>query len=452
MSNIRNDISRVKVNFTSSGPEYIKSDIRVTIGMLVSNRIEYIRKCMDSIKPILDNVPSELICIDTVGEEKSDGSLAVVKEYTDKVYHFDWCDDFSAARNAAMDRARGEWFMYLDDDEYFDDVSEFISFFNSEECHKYGNAFYYTGDYTDKTHFSKSVAGRMVRRTKNTRFVGIVHECFNEVYRPVKQFNAFTHHFGYLFQTPESKQKHYERNYNLLLKELNEKGINVRTCGQIIQEMMFIDHPDAFKTCVSYINRLEGTGELNTNIGQWLLVANLRYLAVWNSLPGVLDVEKKLYENYRLKEISKLACAYYVARVAYSNNEYDVALDHAKIYLENYAWLQEHTEERLEQINLDFPQYLDNSHRFSLLNCAVLAAVGLKKYDTAFSYLKMIDYDDAEEQGMGGKMYDTVMEGLEDDKTVLEYYRSIYRPELFEDPALHKYLPETVRKRLKNRK
>ena len=44
----------------------------LTISLLVSNRKDTIRKCMESIRPILEQLPSELIAIDTVGE-KTDG-------------------------------------------------------------------------------------------------------------------------------------------------------------------------------------------------------------------------------------------------------------------------------------------------------------------------------------------------------------------------------------------
>ena len=105
-------------------PEFVKSPIKLSISLLVSNRIATIRKCMESLKQILDVVPGELIAVDTVGEENSDGSLAVVREYTDQIVHVDWTGDFSAARNAGLKRAKGEWFLYVDDDEWFDDPSE----------------------------------------------------------------------------------------------------------------------------------------------------------------------------------------------------------------------------------------------------------------------------------------------------------------------------------------
>ena len=71
--------------------------------------------------------------VDTVGEENSDGSLAIAREYADKVVHFTWYDDFAAARNAGLEQCQGKWFMFLDDDEYYDDVTPLIDFFHNPE-------------------------------------------------------------------------------------------------------------------------------------------------------------------------------------------------------------------------------------------------------------------------------------------------------------------------------
>ena len=92
---------------------------QLSISILVSNHIDTVRKCLESVKPLLDRLRAELIVVDT---GSTDGSIDVAKEYTDKIIPFVWCNDFSAARNVGLKAAHGEWFLYLDDDEWFDDI------------------------------------------------------------------------------------------------------------------------------------------------------------------------------------------------------------------------------------------------------------------------------------------------------------------------------------------
>ena len=94
--------------------------VLLTISVLISNRPDTVRKCLDSIRPLLARVSSELILVDTGCGEQVRG---IIEEYTDNIVDFKWCRDFAKARNAGLERAGGEWFLYLDDDEWFEAVS-----------------------------------------------------------------------------------------------------------------------------------------------------------------------------------------------------------------------------------------------------------------------------------------------------------------------------------------
>lgn len=83
------------------------AEIRLTIGMIVKNEEKTLGKCLASLKPLLDEVPSELIITDT---GSTDHTVEIAEKYTDHIIHFEWCNDFSAARNTGLKAARGEWF------------------------------------------------------------------------------------------------------------------------------------------------------------------------------------------------------------------------------------------------------------------------------------------------------------------------------------------------------
>lgn len=82
----------------------------ISLVMIVKNEAANLPACLDSVNGQVD----ELVIVDT---GSSDGTCAIAGLYTDKIYHFDWFDDFSAARNFALGKATGEWILALDADE-----------------------------------------------------------------------------------------------------------------------------------------------------------------------------------------------------------------------------------------------------------------------------------------------------------------------------------------------
>ena len=132
----------------------------LTISLLASSRIHSLERCLDSLKPLLQTVPAELIVVFTGTD---DGVRQVAERYTDQIVPFTWCNDFSAARNAGLKKARGEWFLYLDDDEWFEDVTEICEFFQSGEYQNYRSASYIQRNYLDwnGTKYSDFAAHRM---------------------------------------------------------------------------------------------------------------------------------------------------------------------------------------------------------------------------------------------------------------------------------------------------
>lgn len=91
----------------------------LTISILMSNRIDTMKKCLDSIQPLMNVIPSELILTDTgCGHE----ARKILESYTNNIIDFKWIDDFSAARNVGLKAATGRWFVFLDDDEWFEDT------------------------------------------------------------------------------------------------------------------------------------------------------------------------------------------------------------------------------------------------------------------------------------------------------------------------------------------
>ena len=60
-----------------------KKDILLTITMLVSNRPDTTEKCLASMQPLLNAIPSELIVVDTAGNEEC---MEIVKNIQIRLY------------------------------------------------------------------------------------------------------------------------------------------------------------------------------------------------------------------------------------------------------------------------------------------------------------------------------------------------------------------------------
>jgi glycosyltransferase involved in cell wall biosynthesis len=77
---------------------------------IVKNEAQNLARCLASVKPYVD----ELIVVDT---GSTDNTIAIAQQYGAKVSHFEWCNDFAAARNYANSLASCDWILTLDADE-----------------------------------------------------------------------------------------------------------------------------------------------------------------------------------------------------------------------------------------------------------------------------------------------------------------------------------------------
>lgn len=217
----------------------MEEKILLTITMLVSNRKDTIGKCMESLKSLLDNVPSELIVVDTAGDQEC---MKVVEKYTSNIVRFQWCNDFAAARNTGLKRAKGQWVMFLDDDEWFEDTKEIQEFFLNGTFQNYNGAAYFTRNYhnLEGTSWSDRIARRICRLEKNTRFVGKIHEYLKPMKEPVYYTKAYVHHYGYVYKTKQDELEHSWRNIKLLLESRKERQDDCQVLAQLLQEYVIV--------------------------------------------------------------------------------------------------------------------------------------------------------------------------------------------------------------------
>lgn len=216
----------------------------VSISVLISDRPDTVRKCLDSLLPILKAVPSELILTDTgCGEEVR----KIIEEYTYHIIDFTWCRDFSKARNVGLREAKGQWFMYLDDDEWFESTDEIIRFFNSGECDEYNVACYIQRNYydLDGKEYSDHTVDRIIRINEQLHFEHRVHEAYTGIdIGEKKLMNDYVHHYGYIYKSQEDVYNKYKRNEELLEIECKENPNDMRMWHQFIMNQYLLKNWD----------------------------------------------------------------------------------------------------------------------------------------------------------------------------------------------------------------
>ena len=72
-----------------------------------------IRRCLYP----LSRTGLEVVYVDT---GSTDDSVKIASEYTDKIFHFKWIEDYSAARNFAMEQCSEDMVFFVDSDEYLE--------------------------------------------------------------------------------------------------------------------------------------------------------------------------------------------------------------------------------------------------------------------------------------------------------------------------------------------
>ncbi|PKL76453.1 MAG: hypothetical protein CVV27_10195, partial [Candidatus Melainabacteria bacterium HGW-Melainabacteria-1] len=82
----------------------------LSVCLIVKDEAQTLVTCLQSVAGIAD----QLVGIDT---GSSDQSPAIAASFGAEVYNVPWADDFSAARNAAIAKARQAWILFIDADE-----------------------------------------------------------------------------------------------------------------------------------------------------------------------------------------------------------------------------------------------------------------------------------------------------------------------------------------------
>lgn len=198
-----------------------EAGISISACLIVKNEEDNLDACLDSLSGIVD----EIVVVDT---GSSDRSEEIARNHGAKVGRFEWCEDFSAARNHSIDLATGDWILWIDADERLTQDSK-RSIFNAVSRPHLGGfnieIINYVGN--DETQdILNHWPCRLFRNMTNVRFEGRIHEQISPSLRkqgfPIATLEGATLlHYGYRKEAMDAKGKQ-ERTIRMLKREVAE--------------------------------------------------------------------------------------------------------------------------------------------------------------------------------------------------------------------------------------
>lgn len=214
----------------------------LTVGIIFKNELRCLERCLKSLQPLREAISCEVVMADT---GSTDGSREIAERYADVLFDFPWINDFSAARNAVINRSSGIWYLTIDSDEWLDpDISELVSFLRAHKRRKEIVATvvqrnYLTPDFSPSGELRDFLALRLVRPATGLRYVGTIHEHFmisvdsQELVRNLP--HTVLHHDGYVGLNDEAGREKRERNLSLIRENLEKDPQDLTALMQYIE-------------------------------------------------------------------------------------------------------------------------------------------------------------------------------------------------------------------------
>ena len=207
----------------------------ISVCIIAKNEEKYIEECLSRLEPY----HYEIVLVDT---GSTDRTVEIAGKYTDRIFSFTWCDDFSAARNFAISKATHDLILHIDCDEFVEYIDEkALQKLIREQPESVGrillkNRFMQDGrPSVENVHLSRLADRRFFH------YSGAIHEQLeplsSDIPKRVYDVPVTVLHVGYDGSEEEMKQKSL-RNIALLEKALQDQGPDAYLYYQLGQSCM----------------------------------------------------------------------------------------------------------------------------------------------------------------------------------------------------------------------
>lgn len=296
---------------------------RLSLCMIVKDEEDHIGNCLNSVKGVVD----EMIIVDT---GSSDRTVEICKSFGAQVFDFPWNGSFSAARNYGLDRATGDWILWLDADEELDssDVYKLRDILYCDDYLMSIHLINYYGDLPDPNKTFDMAHTRLIRNHKGFKFINNIHEMLNvneiltasDNSQPIKTVPIKVYHYGYLDAANENKKK-FERNLGMLKDELKQKDhspwIDYHVASEyyrVNQYAQAFDHVN--RSIIGFLQQLKTPPSLLYRLKYSILIGSGSIDGAW---PGI-ERAISLYPDY-------VDLHFYKGLILYIKESYTEALE-----------------------------------------------------------------------------------------------------------------------------
>jgi tetratricopeptide (TPR) repeat protein len=237
--------------FWPASPQFVGTKISAIL--IVKNEEKHLERCLQSIQGGVD----EIIVVDTGSTDKT---VEIAESFGAKIGHFEWCNDFSAARNYSLGLATGDWALWIDADEAVSQES-WNPIYESVIRPHFGGYFTRIVNFTDENETTEYTHApiRLFRIDPRIRFTGSIHEqispAIDALGWPTAHLDKVTiHHYGYKPSEIEAKDK-LNRTIDMLQVEIEREPndsfhwFNLANVYSVAKR--YSDSVEAAKKCIS---------------------------------------------------------------------------------------------------------------------------------------------------------------------------------------------------------
>lgn len=393
----------------------------LSVAMIVKNEEKNLDRCLSAIKILEGKIKYEIIIVDT---GSNDNTIEIAKKYTDKIYEYKWNGNFADMRNISIKHCTGKWILVLDADEVLENHGELVKFLKDKEAESFSCAVVKLKNMisADEDNYIIGSLVRLFKNNKNTYYKGRIHEQPN-IISPVLNTNITFTHYGYSREDFKVMKYKYERNKELLLKDLEEGKDRIYTLFQLAQTYSMANQKIEALNAIEKAFRIV---EEEANVKKYLYIYHFyaRELLAQNSFEksiivceDAIKVSKEhldfyylLARSYKMLDKNREAEVYFeeyfklYQKIEDGNVIVDVSIANFSFSKRNEMvkerLLNSYKRKKYSEVKEYFNQVNNENYKNELKEIYMYSLIKLKQFDGLKYFLKDENLDDKEIQSL----------------------------------------------------